>query len=238
METFVSMDIETTAPEDPRLWECAEKSLRGRGEDADEESCRRWLSTSPVVAEVQAVALWSGHPRPVRVIMRKPSMDMEGLTGLVTRNGVAVDVKLFASEWELLGTVNGLLDEMEWDWPLVTYSGRTFDLPCLMIRSIANKLRPAERVQRGMREKRWEPRLHVDLRDQLQAYGAAGNVGSFRLACLALIGKDPKATTDGGDVARLVRDGQFGELAAYVASDGVHTRELGEAIYSQLGGWL
>lgn len=113
---------------------------------------------------------------------------------------------------------------------VVSFNGRAFDLPFMLIRSAANRVKPSrdlmasrylERSGRGLR--------HVDLLDQLSFYGAVRRKGSLHLYCRAFGIKSPKANGITGDeVQSLFKAKRYQEIAEYNSWDLIATAELYE----------
>ncbi len=109
----------------------------------------------------------------------------------------------------------------------VTFNGRGFDAPYLMIRSAIHKIRPSKNLlsnrylglQRGCR--------HIDLCDQLSFYGAMFKRSSLHLACRAFGITSPKAGgITGDDVGALFKEKKFVDIARYNVGDLRSTGEL------------
>jgi predicted PolB exonuclease-like 3'-5' exonuclease len=111
----------------------------------------------------------------------------------------------------------------------VTFNGRGFDVPFLMVRSMLHKIRPSKNLlaNRYLSSQPWNAK-HVDLLDQLSFYGAVWkNKGSLHLWCQALGIESPKAQgVDGDDVKKLFETGQAKIIAQYNARDLVATANL------------
>jgi DNA polymerase elongation subunit (family B) len=110
----------------------------------------------------------------------------------------------------------------------VSFNGRAFDVPYLMVRSAVHKIKPTKNLlaNRYLNYQRDSAR-HVDLLDQLSFYGALRRKGSLHLWCRALGIKSPKADgVTGHDVADLFREKRFLEIAKYNVGDLVATKEL------------
>ena len=109
----------------------------------------------------------------------------------------------------------------------VSFNGRGFDAPFLMIRSAIHKIRPTKNLlsnrylglQRGCR--------HIDLCDQLSFYGAMFKRTSLHLACRAFGIESPKSGgVTGDDVAGLFKAGRGLDIAKYNVGDLRATGEL------------
>jgi DNA polymerase elongation subunit (family B) len=112
----------------------------------------------------------------------------------------------------------------------VTFNGRGFDVPFLMIRSMIHGVRPSKNLMSN-RYLNYQPGFarHVDLLDQLSFYGALRRKGSLHLWCHALGIESPKAQgVDGDDVKKLFESGRSADVARYNARDLVATATLFE----------
>lgn len=107
----------------------------------------------------------------------------------------------------------------------VTFNGRAFDAPFLIIRSAVSKIKPSVNLM----PYRYGDNLHIDLLDQLTFYGAVRRRGNLHLWTRAFGIKSPKAQgVSGHDVAPLFKAGKFADIARYSAGDVLATKELYE----------
>ena len=107
----------------------------------------------------------------------------------------------------------------------VTFNGRAFDAPFLIIRSAAFKIKPSVNLM----PYRYADNVHIDLLDQLTFYGAVRRRGNLHLWTRAFGIKSPKGQgVSGRDVAPLFKAGKFSEIASYSAGDVMATKELYE----------
>ena len=109
----------------------------------------------------------------------------------------------------------------------VTFNGRGFDIPFLLLRSAALSVRPTRDLmsnrylgmQRGV--------THIDLLDQLSFYGATLRRPSLHLVCRSFGIKSPKADgVTGDDVAGLYRERRYLDIARYNVGDLYATRDV------------
>ncbi len=113
---------------------------------------------------------------------------------------------------------------------LVTFNGRAFDVPFLMVRSALCAIRPSKNLLAN-RYLNYHPAnaRHIDLLDQLTFYGAMRKKGSLHLWCRAFGIESPKAQgVDGDDVKALYDHGKSADIARYNARDLLATAELYE----------
>ncbi len=103
----------------------------------------------------------------------------------------------------------------------VTFNGRAFDVPFLMVRSALHGIRPSKNLLAN-RYLNYHPSnaRHIDLLDQLTFYGAMRKKGSLHLWCRAFGIESPKAQgVDGDDVKALYDHGKSADIARYNARD-------------------
>ena len=110
----------------------------------------------------------------------------------------------------------------------VSFNGRSFDVPFLMLRSAAHKIKPTLNLmgKRYLSSYQQEIR-HVDLMDQLTFYGAVRRRGSLHLYCQTFGIRSPKDRgITGDDVQRLFEEKKYQEIAEYNSWDLIATFEL------------
>ena len=110
---------------------------------------------------------------------------------------------------------------------LVSFNGRSFDVPFLLIRSAVHKVKPTINLMSNRYLSSQYGVRHVDLLDQLSFYGAVRRKGNLHLYCRALGIKSPKAGgITGDDVGRLFKDKEYKKIAEYNSWDLIATAEL------------
>ena len=104
----------------------------------------------------------------------------------------------------------------------VTFNGRGFDCPVLMLRSAMHCVRPSKNLM----PYRYSTDVHVDLLEQLTFYSASRKF-NLDFYCKAFGIESPKSNgITGHDVKDLFQDGRFVDIAKYCAGDLCATREL------------
>ena len=112
----------------------------------------------------------------------------------------------------------------------ITFNGRGFDMPFLMVRSAVHGIRPTKDLMRGryFSQQSFDA-VHVDLLDQLSFYGAVRKKGNLHLWTRAFGITSPKANgVTGDDVGKLFKEKKYAEIARYNAGDLKATKELHE----------
>ena len=106
----------------------------------------------------------------------------------------------------------------------ITFNGRAFDVPFLMIRSAVHNVRPTVNL---MPYRYDNNTCHVDLLDQLTFYGAVRKKPNLHMTARTFGIKSPKDSgITGEDVGRLYQEGKFFDIAKYNVGDLRATREL------------
>lgn len=109
----------------------------------------------------------------------------------------------------------------------VTYNGRSFDIPFIMVRSAVHGVRPTKNLMSNRYLSMQRGAAHIDLLDQLSFYGAVRRPGSLHLWTRVFGIKSPKADgIDGYQVAQLFADKKFLDIARYNSRDLSATAEL------------
>lgn len=104
----------------------------------------------------------------------------------------------------------------------ITFNGRGFDAPFIMVRSAVHRLKPS----RDLMPNRYSG-PHIDLLDQLTFFGASRRRFSLDMWCKTFGIKSPKADgVSGEDVKGLFKAGRFLDIARYCAGDVKATGEL------------
>ena len=109
----------------------------------------------------------------------------------------------------------------------VTFNGRGFDVPFLLLRSAILGVKPTRDLMDGRYLYQQKGAKHIDLADQLSFYGAVFRKASLHLYCRAFGIESPKAAgVTGDDVSALFREGKYEEIARYNVRDIIATAEL------------
>ncbi len=106
---------------------------------------------------------------------------------------------------------------------LITFNGRIFDCPFLMLRSAMQHIR----VPKNLLPYRYNNSYHIDLADQLTFFDALRRKFSLHIWCKSFGIKSPKEEgITGLQVKDLYKNGQYKEIARYCLRDVHATKEL------------
>jgi len=228
MSTLI-IDIETVGANFDELDEKTKESLTAwikREADSEEdyavqlEALKNGLGFSPLTGEIVAIGVLDAEKEKGVVYFQAPEKDVKDFE----ENGIKYKVM---DESEMLGAFwEGARAYQEF----VTFNGRAFDAPFLMIRSAIHQIRPSVDLMsnRYLSSQKFGPR-HVDLADQFTFYGAMRKRPSLHLLCQAFGIESPKEGGVSGDqVGKLFYDKQYETIARYNARDIVATKTLFE----------
>ena len=253
MSTLI-FDIETVGENFDELDATTQEMLTRwiKKESYDEEEYERLvtdikegLGFSPLTGEIVAIGVLDGEKNKGVVYYQAPTSSPSpqgrgaGLSAIASQ-GAKVEGEGETVEEEIDGIVFKKRTEKEmleqfWQGAkgyhdFVSFNGRCFDVPYLMMRSAIHKIKPSKNLManRYLNYMRDDAK-HIDLRDQLSFYGAVRRAGSLHLYCRAFSIKSPKSGgVTGDDVAGLFKDKKFLDIAKYNVGDLRATKELFE----------
>lgn len=219
----IAFDIEVAGTP----WEEVDEITRGylltRARDERErEAVPERMALYPGLGHVISIGLWNleaerglvlleGESQPQREWERVPHSD-------VLRGD---ERELLLAFWEIV----------ERKQPrLVSFNGRYYDGPVLMIRSAQLGLRPTANLVGN----RWRMEQHVDLTEVFTFLGAWRERYSLDYWCRRFDVESPKGSIDGSQIARAYREGRIEEIGEYCLRDVRATATL----YSRVAGTL
>ncbi len=205
----IIIDIETIGFDFESFDAKAQEYLLKYGETEEEkEEIKKRLALYPLTGEI------------VTIGMLNPETD-KGYALFQNNHGVPEKFEESGVIFES-GTEREILEKF-WNFvgnyqQAVTFNGRGFDMPYLMLRSAVHKVRPS----RNFMGYRYDFKTHCDLLEQLTYYGA---VRKFNLDFYAKsfgIKSSKEEGVDGSMVGNMYKEGKFKEIAQYCVRD-LHT---------------
>lgn len=211
--SHVVIDIETLGhPFDSFDKIQQEYLLKFAGTEEERADAILKLSLYPMTAQIIAIALLNPETDRGKVLFQsnRPT-DTQSPDGMIQ----------FIS-----GTEDEILRHFWEDIPkygqFITFNGRGFDCPFLMLRSAILKIKPT----RNLMPYRYDSSAHCDLLDQLTFYGASRKF-SLDFVCKSFGIESPKSHgVTGLDLGRLSAEGKYVEIAEYCLGDVKATAEL------------
>jgi len=211
----IIFDIETVGQEFEALDAAAQEHLlRFAKTEEEEQKERDSLAFYPVTARVVTVAMLEEDSDKAFVYYLTPDLPPEK----------SVEAK---AEYIATGTEKQLL-ELFWQRmagydQFVTFNGRSFDCPFLLVRSAVNGVKPGKNLMPD----RYRSQAHIDLMEKLTFLGATRRRFSLDMWCRAFGIKSSKDEgVTGADIKGLFAQGRYLDIARYCLRDVVATREL------------
>ncbi len=210
----IVFDIETVG-EDFDLLDDTAKEFFLKFADTDEkiEEAKNSLNFYPVSAQIVAIGMLEVETDKGLVLYQNGGEAKEKFTeGSVTYiSGNESDI--LASFWQQMNRYD----------QFVTFNGRVFDCPFVMLRSSMHKIRS----MKNMMPYRYSITPHIDLADQLSFYDAVRRKFSLHMWCRAYGITSPKEEGMSGlDVKNYYKDKRYKEIAKYCFGDIRATKEL------------
>jgi 3'-5' exonuclease len=223
------LDIETIGEDFEALDDATQENLtRWIKKDSDNEDeyklalqdLKNGLGFSPLTGEIVAIGVLDYYKNEGGVYYQAPGQKNDE----IKEDGISfkqmTEKDMLKKFWELASRYQ----------VFITFNGRAFDIPFLMIRSAIHGVRPTKDLMRGRYLYQNNPEaLHIDLAEQLSFYGAVRRKGSLHLWSRAFGITSPKSGgVTGDDVGPLFKKKKFLEIAKYNVGDIRATRELYE----------
>jgi len=212
MQAKVVVDIETLAHPLDAFDRAQQEYLLRPAPAMDRSEALLRLNLSPLTARILAIAMLNPDTMRGRVHYEHPG----GAAGLTADGEVEL---LPGSEHEMLEAFWSAVRQYP---QLITFNGRAFDGPFLMLRSALLGIPPT----RNLVPYRFSAAEHCDLLDQLTLYGATRRF-SLDFYCKAFGIPSPKGNgITGLDMGTLVAEGRYMEIAGYCLEDARATAAL------------
>ena len=214
-------DIETAGYDFDTLSESQQEYLLRYAEREPNEQIRqqkideaiRYLSLYPLTARVIAIGLYHTEMEKA-VVLYEGSIEEQNV---VTEDELVVYKPL--SEKEILETFWNYAAKTE---KLISFNGRNFDLPFLMMRSAKIRVKPSVNFIKN----RYDKSNHIDLLEQFTFYGLTKKF-NLDFYCQSFGIESPKSKgVSGMDVKQLYDAGRIKEIAVYCGEDIRATFEL------------
>lgn len=178
------------------------------------------LNFSPLTGSIAVIGVYDTEKNKGVVYFQAPDVEMaEYVDGNFTFKP-ATEAEMIEKFWR------GAAQYREF----ISFNGRSFDVPFLLIRSAVHKIKPTKDLMfnRYLNSQPSNVR-HIDLLDQLSFYGAVKRKSNLHLYCKIFGIKSPKGEgITGEDIDRLFKEKKYKEIAEYNSWDLIATWELYE----------
>lgn len=216
MSKKIVIDIETIGRDFESFDDMSKEYLLKFAETENEiKAVKEGLGFSPLTGEIAAIGMLNPDTNKGAVYFQSPETHQKPLT----EDGIE-----FIPDTEA-GILGRFWEAVKHYDRIITFNGRGFDAPFIMIRSAVLKIKPTK----DLMPNRYSATSHVDLFDQLTYYGSVRRKFSLHMWCRAFGIKSPKEEgITGYDVNDLFKEGKYLEIAKYCLGDLYATKELFE----------
>lgn len=220
-------DIETIGHDFDSFDETTQESLTNwiKKESSSEEEykialedLKNQLGFSPLTGEICAIGILDHDKKQGAVYFQAPGENIKETDEGNIKLKQMTEKDMLVKFWEVA---------REYD-EFVSFNGRAFDAPFMVIRSAFYKIRPSKDLMsnRYLNSQKSSAN-HIDLLDQLSFYGAVRKKGNLHLWSRLFGIKSPKEEgVTGDDVGQLFKEKRFLDIAKYNTGDLKATSEL------------
>ena len=211
----IVIDIETVGVDFENLDDASrEYMLKYAKDEKEQEAIRESTSFYPLTGEVVAIGLLNVDTDKA-VVYYQDKNKKEKIKDDKAEFISGSEKEILELFWKQMTDCN----------QVITFNGRQFDCPFLMIRSGIQKVR----ATKNLMPYRYDHKIHADLLDQLTFYAAMRRRFNLDMWCKAFKIKSPKASgVTGYDVKGMFKEGRFLDIAKYCLDDIKATKELYE----------
>jgi len=209
----IIFDIETAGKDFNSLEPAVQDYLLKWADTEDEKKeVKDSLSFYPLTAEIVTIGMYNPDSNKGFVFFQNNADPLLPLEEEDMRYETGTEQEIIRKFWD---TIKGYKQ-------FITFNGRGFDCPFILVRSAVHKIRPA----RDLMPNRYGD-THIDLFDQLSFFGAIRRKFSPDMWCRTFGIKSPKSEgVTGLTLGPLFHEGKYREIARYCIGDVIATAEL------------
>jgi DNA polymerase elongation subunit (family B) len=209
----IIFDIETVGKDFAALDTAVQDYLLRRAEsDSDKKEIEDSLSFYPLTGEIVAIGMLDPDKGTGSMFFQNNSDPILPFEEDGFRFETGTEEEIILKFWNAIKNYDRF----------VTFNGRSFDCPYILVRSAVHKIKPLKELL----PYRYGD-IHIDLLDQLTFYGAFRRRFSLDMWCRTFNIKSPKeAGITGENVKELYKSGRYIDIARYCAGDIRATSEL------------
>jgi predicted PolB exonuclease-like 3'-5' exonuclease len=176
------------------------------------QDAERFLSLYPLTAKVVAIGMYDVTKEKVLVYYENENSEEWQAEDKPAFYKGMNEAEMIQKFWEIADKVD----------QVITFNGRNFDIPFLMMRSALLKIKPAK----NFLGYRYDTKTHIDLLEQFTFYGITRKF-NLDFYCYAFGIKSPKSKeVSGMEVKNLYEAGRIKEIAVYCGEDVTATYKL------------
>lgn len=213
----IIFDIETVGADFDSLDHSTQQYLlKSAKTDDEEEKVKEGLGLYPCTGQIVSIGMYNPDTGKGAVYFQVPGDPLLPFEEDDIKFESGTESEIISKFWNSIKT----------HAQFITFNGRGFDCPFIMIRSAVNKIKPS----RDLLPNRYYD-THIDLLDRLTFYGATKRF-SLDMWCKTFGIKSPKSdhisgeTITGNEVKDLFKAGRHIDIAKYCARDIKATSEL------------
>jgi len=209
----VILDIETVGRDFESLDRTTQEYLLRYAETEDEKAeIKDRLSFYPLTAEIVTIGLLDPVTQKGAVFFQTAGDTFLPFEEDNVRYEAGTEREILEKFWNVIKGYD----------QIVTFNGRSFDCPFILIRSAIHRIKP----KKDLMPNRYND-THIDLLDQLTFYGASRRRFNLDMWCRALGIKSPKEEgITGYEIKDLFKNGRYIDIAKYCVGDLRATGEL------------
>lgn len=186
--------------------------LKWAGSEDEINEVKESLSFYPLTGEIVSIGMLNPDSGKGAVFFQNNNSPLLPFEEDGTRYEAGDEQEILSKFWQTIKNYS----------QFITFNGRGFDCPFIMVRSAVHKVKPV----RDLLPNRYGD-THIDLLDQLTFYGASRRKFSLDMWCRTFGIKSPKeGGITGYDVKDLYRSGRGLDIAKYCFGDLRATAEL------------
>ena len=187
--------------------------------DTDLKKIEEGFSLSPLTAQVVCIGMFNPESNNGIIYYQNPDKPDNKFKERDIQIEAATEPDMLKKFWSFVKSYN----------EFITFNGRGFDIPFLLIRSAVHKIKPSKNLMSNRYlNSQFSDAKHVDLQDQLKFYGAVYGRGyNLHMYCQALGIKSPKQEgVSGAHVKDMFAEKRYDDIAKYNIDDLYATAEL------------
>jgi len=208
----IVFDIETIGEFEALDQDAQEYILKYDEDEKKKSETKEKTALWPFTGQIVALALLNPDTNKGKVYFQAPNEEIKDFSGDNADFKACSEKEILENFWRDIRNYN----------QFITFNGRGFDCPYLMLRSAVLKVKPTKNLM----PPRFSANFHIDLLDQLTFYSAFRKF-TLDFYCRSLGIQSPKIKGISGEkVNQYFKEGKFLEIARYCLADVVATKEL------------
>lgn len=211
----LALDIETVGLDWDSLDEEVRSYLKDRAKTEQErEAVPDQLALNPGTGRIIAIGLWRPETGRGGVLVEGDEVEDPSWSSLNESTSIyeGSEEQILREFWKFIAQNPGRI---------ITYNGRSFDGPFLMLRSAILDVEPTKNLM----PYRFSFEIHCDLAEVVSFHNARG-LESLDFWCHQMGMDSPKAQLDGSMIDQYYEEGKTDQIASYCLEDAKATAEL------------